>query len=308
MTAVLVGTPTTFAFADGSGGHACDLGSAPAVGQVDIICVSSDATVALPVDPTGGAAFVLRRSEVTNQGTYIYTRKATGGEGQTVTITTSADTNAEVIASRWANVNAFDVANGAQVNGSSGTSTPAVSSGALAETNELVIAFGALHNFASTPTAPVWGGGFSALAEESQGTGTTGAAGFVGYRTDAGAAAVSPTLSWTNGVSNRYMLLTAFTTTSATGTATIEGTLSALTGELAADVDSPGPPVNLSLMNFGPAVTGVAECVCQALETAGRPACSCCLSIGTPASDCACECPDGSGRVAIYPQSIAPSR
>lgn len=62
-------------------------------------------------------------------------------------------------------------------------------------------------------------------------------------------------------------------------------------------------------MNFGNAVTGIAECVCQALESSNRPVCDCCLSIGTPPSDCACECADGTtGRVSIYPQSVAPSR
>lgn len=309
MPAVLVGT-ATFGFADGGGaGHSCDFGSVPAIGQTDIICVNSDATVALPVDPTGGAAFVLRRQEVTNQGAYIYSRKATGGEGQTVTITTGANTNASVIQSRWANVNAFETSNGAQVNGSVGMAMPAVASGVLAETNELAIAFAANHNFATTPVTPVWGGGFSPLATEDNGTGVTGAQGLVGYRTDAGTASVAPTLTWTNGVSNRYALLATFTTVTATGSATIEGTFPMPVGSLNADVDSPGPETDINLMNFGPAVTGIAECVCLALESSGRPVCSCCLTIGTPVSECDCECADGArGRVSLYPQSIVPSQ
>ena len=35
----------TFLFTDGGAGHLCDLGSAPAVGEVDILCINSDTVV-----------------------------------------------------------------------------------------------------------------------------------------------------------------------------------------------------------------------------------------------------------------------
>lgn len=61
--------------------------------------------------------------------------------------------------------------------------------------------------------------------------------------------------------------------------------------------------VSVSLTNFGPIVTGLASCVCDALETAGVPVCRCDLAtIGAPAWDaCDCACTGGgSGQLAAY--------
>lgn len=209
MPATLIGTPATFSFADGNTGHVCNLGSAPTVGQLDVLGVNSDTTVSTPsgftLPPNGGP--------VANQGAYIFYRKAVGGETGSVTVTTAGNFNTEVSWSRWGNVNAFDVAAATQVNGAVGGATPAHSTGALTETNELVIALGALHRIqTANQNTPVWSGGFTGLTAALQGAGDSGVVGYVGYRTDAGTPAVSPQVSWSgDGAFDRYMVTAAFT-------------------------------------------------------------------------------------------------
>jgi hypothetical protein len=202
--AITLVTSSTFAFADGNTGHSCNLGSSPAVGDLDLLCVNSDTVVSTP------AGFTARRSDVTNQGAYIFSRKAAGGEGSTVTVTTSGNFNAVVSWSRWSATNTFDVSAGTQANSSSGASTPAHSTGTLAASTDLVVAFGALHS-STGATAPSWSTGFTGLTEASQGTGSTGCFAFVGYKIGAGTAAETPQVSWTGSVSDRYMLTAAFT-------------------------------------------------------------------------------------------------
>lgn len=230
MAATLV-TSNTFGFADGSTGHVCDLGSAPTVGQLDVLHVNSNTTVTTP------SGFTLNPSSVGGQGAYVYRRIAAGSEASTVTITTSGNHNTSVIWSRWGNILAADDAAKTAVNVSSGTASPAHATGTLAATGELVLAFSAMHNFATAPTSPSWSSGYTPLATSSQGTGATAVAGFVGYRLDGGTAAESPSVSWTNAASDRYMLTLTFTasagaatqnaTASLTGAGTITSTAAA---------------------------------------------------------------------------------
>lgn len=204
--AIALLTSSTFPFADGNAGHSCNLGSSPAVGDLDVLCVNSDTTVSTP------SGFTSRRSDVTNQGAYIFSRKAAGGEASTVTVTTTGNFNCIVSWSRWSGTNAFDVSAGTQANSSGGSSTPAHSSGTLAETNELVVAFGAMHSGIGDQNTPVWSGSFTGLTAALQGTGSSGCLAYIGYRTDAGTAAVSPSVSWSGSqASDRYMLTAAFT-------------------------------------------------------------------------------------------------
>lgn len=204
MTWVLIDSGT-FAFADGNAGHVCDLGGAPAANDLDVLCVNSDTLVNLP------DGFTLADSAVNSQGAYVFFRKATGVEGSTVTVTTVGNFNAQVSWSRWSGSDALDVASSSQIDGSAGTVTPAHSTGVLADADELVIAFAALHNFSTAPAAPVWSTGYDPVTAVSQGAGTSGVAGLVGYRTDAGPAAETPSVTWTNGVANRYIITATFT-------------------------------------------------------------------------------------------------
>jgi hypothetical protein len=198
----------TFAFADGNAGHLCDFGSSPTVDQLDVLCVNSNTVVSTPAGGWTPAEVV-----VTNQGAYIFTRFAVGGEASTVTITTSGNHNCQVSWSRWNGLLALDTSTNTEVNAATGGATPAHSTGVLAEVNELVVAFGALHSIqGANQSAPVWSTGYTGLTAVTQGSSTDGVIGYVGYRTDAGTAAETPQVSWSSdGAFNRYMLAVSFT-------------------------------------------------------------------------------------------------
>jgi hypothetical protein len=207
VTAPLIGS-STFGFADGNGGHVCNLGSAPTVGQLDVLCVNSNTVVSTP------SGFTAAPSAVGGQGAYVFRRIAAGGEGSTVTVTTSGNHDTQVGWSRWGNINAVDDAAFTTATGNA-TSSPAHSTNALAQTNELCLAFAALHNFSgANPSAPSWSTGFTSLLSGSQGTGSTAVVGFVAYKLTAGTAAESPSVSWTSSAFDRYMLTLTFTSTS----------------------------------------------------------------------------------------------
>lgn len=206
----------TFLFNDGGTGHLCDMGSAPAIGETDIICINSD-TVVTSVTSSAGAVWALAESAVNDQAAYIYTRKATGGEPTTFTVTTSGNFNTHVGWSRWPSLNALDTSTNTQA-ASAAAITPVHSTGVMAESTELVIAFGALHaiNTANQNT-PIWSTGFNELTSSAaQGSGASGVRGYVGYKQNAGTAAEAPRVSWSgDNVTDRYMLTTSFTTLSA---------------------------------------------------------------------------------------------
>ena len=195
-------------FSDGGSGHSFDLGGAPSAGDWDVLFVNSDATVSTPSGwtlPTGG-------SQVNNQGAYVFVRKAAGGEGSTVTITTGANVPAVAGWSRWRGGNNLDVTVSARIDANVGGVTPALDTGALAGTDELVVVAALLHRLASpTPSAPVWSSGYTPLTSVTEGTGTSGCTQFVGYRTDAGTAAETPSCSWTDGAFDRYAIAVTFT-------------------------------------------------------------------------------------------------
>lgn len=203
----------TFLFADGGAGHLCSMGSAPAVGDTDIVCINSD-TVVTSVTSSAGAAWSLSESSVNDQAAYIYTRKATGGEPATFTITTSGNFNTHASWSRWTGLNAVDTSTNTQA-ASAAAITPVHSTGVMAESTELVIAFGALHaiNTANQNT-PVWSTGFNPVTSSAaQGSGASGVRGYVGFKQPAGTAAESPRVQWSgDNVTDRYMLTVSFTT------------------------------------------------------------------------------------------------
>lgn len=225
-----------FLLNDGNAGHVCDLGSAPETGQWDVLCVNSNTTVSTP------SGFSAAESAVTNQGSYIFVREAAGSEGSTVTITTSGNHNTQVGWSRWpAGLIALDTSTSTQANGSSGNSTPTHSTGALAETGELVIAFGAIHSIGlAGQTDPSWSAGYTALTSSgAQGSGATGVRGYVGYKENAGTAAEAPQVSWSgDGAQNRYMLAVSFTVDAATPV-TLAGTGPGGTSTVTAALDLP---------------------------------------------------------------------
>jgi hypothetical protein len=214
VTAPVVGTPASFGFADGSTGHICDLGSAPTAGQWDVLAVNSAGTVSTP------DGFTPRRSVVSNAGAYLFTRQAAGGEGSTVVVTSGGDYST---IANWvrldATVTGIDVVPAASLaEGTSGTSTPAHSTGPLAGT-DYVIAFAALNSTGTgDQNTPVWSAGFDALTGAIQGSGGFGCAAFVGGKLHTGTDAETPSVSWSGaGCFNRYMLSIALTTTTSPG-------------------------------------------------------------------------------------------
>jgi hypothetical protein len=290
MSAILL-AQNTFAFADGNAGHVCNLGSAPAVGDLDILCVNSNTTVSTP------AGFLAGTTSVGGQGAYIFYRFAVGGEAATVTITTSGNHNTCVEWTRWDDCIAVDASAATQVNGVGGLSTPAHSTGVLAETGELVIAFGALHAIAdANQNTPVWSAGYTALTSTVQGTGGTGVRDFVGYRTDAGTAAESPQVSWSGtNVDDRYMLTLTFTAEpdvpQLTGASAV--TIGA-TGEMVAAPQFQGSSdvtigltgeISGSVLNTYTLISQLSaallSCLCTAVSGAPDPPQHCCYRVGT---------------------------
>lgn len=225
----------TFGFADGNSGHVCDLGSAPSVGQFDILCVNSDTVVATPSGFTAGPTAVF------GQGAYIFRRKAAGGEASTVTITTTGNFNTHVVWLRVASANAADVTGEAHADGSANTATPAFTSSALAESGELAVAFAALHSTGAAAAAtPVWSTGYTALAGGSQNTSGGAVGAFVGTKTPAGTAAETPSVSWTGNVSDRYILFLSLTSSADPVNGTLAATLPPLTASLTGVESIPG--------------------------------------------------------------------
>jgi hypothetical protein len=198
----------TFAFNDGTAGHTCTFSAgAPAVGDTDVLNINSDTVIDVP--PVG---FTLSETFVNSQGSYQYYRIAVGGESADVSINTNGNFDTQLTWLRFSGLSGLDVVVNAHVDGSSGTSTPAVDTGPLAGTNETVVAFAALHGTgAGTAVNPVWSSGYT----EAAGTSIGQVQSFVGYRTDS-TGDETPSVSWTNAVADRYILVSVFTATTVT--------------------------------------------------------------------------------------------
>jgi hypothetical protein len=215
----------TFAFNDGTAGHTCTYAAgAPAVGDTDVLNINSDTTIDVP--PAG---FTEASSFVNSQGSYQYYRIAAGGESDNVSINTSGNFDTQLTWLRFSGLTGLDIAKHAQVDGVPGTSTPAIDTDPLQGTNETVVAFAALHGTgAGTAVTPVWSTGYT----EAAGTSIGQVQSFVGYRTDS-TNDETPQVSWTNAVSDRYILVSVFLAEAATnvtlGQASETDTANALT-------------------------------------------------------------------------------
>ena len=206
----LLGEAVTSTSAGGSGFTYTLPSGAPSAGQLDVLCVNSDTSVSTPAS-SGGAAWALAESQASGQGAYIWYRIANGSEPSTVVITTSGNYKTAISWSRWSGATALNQVAGAMVNGTNGTSTPAVTTPALSYTGELVIAFGALHTLnGGAPSAPSWSSGYTALTSyNGTGTGSADVAAYCGYKLGAGTAAESPQVSWTTSTALDHYMLTA---------------------------------------------------------------------------------------------------
>jgi hypothetical protein len=211
-------------FTDVNAGHTYTIPTgAPGASDLDILCVNSNTVINTP------SGFTKRVDATNNQGAYIFTRL--GGSGTTISISGSGDNNTTLIWSRWTGSNAYSTGNFTRADNSNNTVLPATTTGTLAETGMLVIAYAALHNFDGTlATSPSWSNSFTAMESASQGAAGSSAAvvGFAGYKTNAGTASETiDSVSWTNNARNRYALWIAVT---ASADAFVRPTIVAPTG------------------------------------------------------------------------------
>lgn len=227
-------TSTLHAFADGnSPGHVCSLGSAPSVGDYDLLGINSDTTVSTP------SGFLVASSRVNAQGSYLFYRKAVGGESSSVTVITAGNFNAEVSHVRLSGLDAVDVATSTTVVGSNANTSLAVSSGTLATATDSVFLFVALASIGTTANqaSPVWSSGYTGITGfNPQGVGSSGMSGLTGWKYPAGTGSESPSVTWSNdAVLNRDSHLISFTEAAASANnAVLAGTLGQITSVVTA--------------------------------------------------------------------------
>jgi hypothetical protein len=167
----------------------------------------------------------------------------------------------------------------------------------MADTGELVIAFGALHGIVSAnQNTPVWSASFTALNTAGpQGTGSTGVVGFAGYRTDGGTAALAPQVTWSgDAVEDRYMLTLTFTASGVVELTGASAVTVGATGEMIAVPQLTGSSdVTIGLTGE---ISGTAQnsatfisqlsaellnCLCTAITDNPSPPEHCCYRVGT---------------------------
>jgi len=227
MTIALVGAVNTFPFADGDAGHTCTHASgAPSVGHMDVLFINSN-TVVDSVTSSAGAAWSQRRNATDQQGAYVYTRKATGGEPATVVVNTNGDHNTNVHWYRLSGVDDYSDSNFHQATGAD-TALDALTTGTLVATGMAVLTSAMLHNFTTTPDTQAWANSFTtpgAASSSVSGASNTRVALFTSHKLNVGTA--SETVSgctWTNTASDRYCVWVAFTAAAGGGQSAALGT------------------------------------------------------------------------------------
>jgi hypothetical protein len=197
----------TYSFNDATAGHTCTFSAgAPAVGDLDVLNINSDTVIDVP--PAG---FTLSSTFVNSQGSYQYYRLAAGGETADVSINTNGNFDTQLTWLRFSGLVSLDIGKTSHVDGVPANSTPPIDTDPLTGVGETVVAFAALHGTgAGTAINPVWSAGYT----EAAGTSIGQVQSFVGYRTDA-TIDETPSVSWTNNVTDRYMLVSVFIPSSA---------------------------------------------------------------------------------------------
>lgn len=237
----VTGIPQTFAFTTSGTTITYTGGGTADSTTIDVLAVNSDNVV---TTPTG---WTLVTSRVVNQGSYLFA-KTGGTTTATIDLGGGVSTNTTVVWTRITNAGAVDISATAGEDASASSTTPALTSAALASNTELVLAFAALHRFTTAPTAPTWSTGYTPLATavSTSAASSTWTYASVAVKTPAGTAAETPSLTWTNPAFDRYALLAAFTpasggggpvTHSAAGTA---AATSAASGTATAPVNAAG--------------------------------------------------------------------
>lgn len=203
-----VSASQVFLFANANAGTTLTFSAgAPSVDDWDLLFVNSDTTVTTP------SGFTLLETQVINQGSYIFGRKAVGGETNQVTITTSGNLNTSVIWRRVTGGNTVDISDSATT-GVAGTTTPALTTASLASAGQIVLAFCAVHSFTgAVPNTFTWAGSYAGneVTGGNQGTGGSGVIASVSFKVPAGPGTESPSCSWNNSANDRYILAVSIT-------------------------------------------------------------------------------------------------
>jgi hypothetical protein len=211
------GTP----FNDNGGGYTYSLpGGAPGTGALEVLFVNGGDTLA-SVSGGGGTAWSLPRSYVHDEASYLYYRVTGGSEGSSVLITTTHGngTQESLQFMRWSGQAVTSPLDTSAILGSgavTGGTSPSLSSGGLAGTGELVVAFAGLANFTdSAPSGVSWSSGFTDTGRGpawNWNAAGAGSAVWAAYDTNAGTAAVTAqaSWSWTSGSGDLSTALAAF--------------------------------------------------------------------------------------------------
>lgn len=222
-TPSVTGTPQAFAFTASGTAVTYTGGGSTGAGVYDVLCVNSDNTV---VTPSGWALYP---SRVLNQGSYIFVKAENGVTTATIDLGGGVSTNTDVVWIRIKDSAGLDTGSyaAAGVDANVGSSAT-VTSNVLGDSASLAIAFAALHGFNSglTPVGGAWSSGYGEQATTSSTSGAQGSRTFssVATKVPAGTAAESPTFTWTNTTSQRYMLFVSFLPSAGgTGSATPNG-------------------------------------------------------------------------------------
>lgn len=182
-------------------------GGAAAAGDILLIGISSNTTLG-----TLPAGYAIADSDVGNIGAYAIWKKATGGE-TSVVITTNGNNPTSIAFLRYAGGAAVPldvVAHARSI--ISGSTTPAVSTGVLAGTGELGVAFACLGGLqGANQTGIGWSAGFTNRVDQTSGAFTaTDQHVFAADNRTAGPAALSPNATWTGPTNNQTIIVVTF--------------------------------------------------------------------------------------------------
>jgi hypothetical protein len=200
MSWTLINSDAPASFTSNTFSYTIPSGS-PSAGQLDVLCVEMfEGTItatpsgwfAVPTESTSGGGPTVY---------YMYYRIALGGDSATVSLANNINTGlfggAMLIWQRWSAAGTItaDQQAGA-ANSSNASSSPAVSTGTLAATGELSIAYAGAFNGPGW-SGLTWSSPYTALASTHDGGGGISEA--AAYNTNAGTAAESPNVSWSSG-------------------------------------------------------------------------------------------------------------
>jgi hypothetical protein len=183
-------------------------GGAAAAGDILLIGVDSDTTVSTP------AAYSVADSDVLNIGAYVFWKQAAGGE-TSVTLTTTGSHPTAIAFFRYSGgavASPLDVVAHARSTFTVTTTTPAVTTPALAGAGELAVAFACLGDLqGANQTGIGWSAGFTNRVDQNTGAFTAADQHiFAADNRTAGPGTLSPNATWTGPTNNQTIIVVVF--------------------------------------------------------------------------------------------------